>query len=153
MWLLLFGNDDGFQNHDSAPIVDFLKDFKMTPSIVLIGSTNEGKYQANDGRWLSWCTDCKNEHHERATIKRKQYATAFPKARLIDRTGRILPNNCRADFKNCPRHKASPYGHTCFPGPLARFAEDLADEIKRSTIYSLRYVQGKKKMKKKKKIK
>ena len=127
VWLLLFDNDDSWQNHDSQPVVEFLLAAKMTPSIVVIGSTNRG--MASYGG--PFCTGCKDQHGE---VKSKSYTNAFPHTRLVYDVGRGLPSNCSSKNYDCADSGPGPASvhHTCFPGPVARYAEDLAERINKA---------------------
>lgn len=103
--LLLVCNSIKLQN-SPADTLTFMKTINFTPDYIIRGITNN---------------KVKNDDHH------KIFTEEFPFATYLNTTinHRNLPDNCRADFRNCEQG----IGHTCLPGPVNTFAEQLVRNI------------------------
>ena len=132
---ILIDNDEKYMQNFSMGTINFMRDIRFVPDVLVLGVTNEGTYKRIQA--IS-----PEEHHQ---IKIARYRDAFPRASVVsfatNSVGRLdcsaenapHPGNC----SNCsvPGDLEEPAcisrggrrvrtGHQCFPGPIARVAEE-----------------------------
>ena len=139
---ILIDNDEKYMQNFSMGTINFMRDIRFVPDVLVLGVTNEGTYKRIQA--IS-----PEEHHQ---IKIARYRDAFPRASVVsfatDSVGRLdcsaenfpHPGNCsncsvpgdleepacRAIDKKTDKfvHPWGRTGHQCFPGPIARVAEE-----------------------------
>lgn len=139
---ILIDNDEKYMQNFSMGTINFMRDIRFVPDVLVLGVTNEGTYKRIQA--IS-----PEEHHQ---IKIARYRDAFPRASVVsfatDSVGRLdcsaenapHPGNCsncsvpgdleepacRAIDKKTDKfvHPWGRTGHQCFPGPIVRVAEE-----------------------------
>ena len=136
---ILIDNDEKYMQNFSMGTINFMRDIRFVPDVLVLGVMNEG---VNGGF----------SPEEHLQIKIARYRDAFPRASVVsfatDSVGRLdcsaenfpHPGNCsncsvpgdleepacRAIDKKSDKfvHPWGRTGHQCFPGPIARVAEE-----------------------------
>lgn len=107
--ILLICNHARLQTNPEKSL-GLLKKVNFSPNYIIRGSVNEIHCKGQ-----TCPTGLGQAHHD-------IYMAEFPNALYLPFEGRRLPKNCNADFQNC----IVGGGHTCLPGPINEYAEDLA---------------------------
>jgi len=140
---ILIDNDEKYQQHFSMGTINFMRDIRFVPDVLVLGVTNK----AMNGKEIQ---PKKPEENFQITIAR--FRDAFPRASVVSIATNSVerldcsaensphPGNCsncsvpgdleepacRAIDKNSDKfvHPWGRTGHQCFPGPIARVAEE-----------------------------
>eukprot|EP00529_Nitzschia_sp_RCC80_P020795 CAMPEP_0113519022 /NCGR_PEP_ID=MMETSP0014_2-20120614/43297_1 /TAXON_ID=2857 /ORGANISM="Nitzschia sp." /LENGTH=399 /DNA_ID=CAMNT_0000416711 /DNA_START=87 /DNA_END=1286 /DNA_ORIENTATION=+ /assembly_acc=CAM_ASM_000159 len=127
-------------NESPENSLSFLNDIQYTPNYIVRGTING---------YAAGSIKLRLKH-------RKIFMAKFPQASYLEYVGRRLPTSCRADFHDCEdittmkictkftdsqrkKKEDDEGGHTCLPGPINAYAEELVRSIvasKSVTFYS-----------------
>ena len=112
--IFLFDNDKDLNSHPNK-VVDIFDKIKLKPNVIVLG-------HFNNVRGEDWGVS--------RTVRRSIYQKAFPAAHYVVPKDYIFGGSpfCAADMLDCHSDEEINH-HRCFPGPIARIAEQLAANI------------------------